>query len=42
MLVQDKKVTKSEILEICRKREKENSIDFEEVYYDILNHKTTI
>ena len=42
MLVQDKQITENEILRICKERENESTISFDEVYYDVLNYNPTI
>jgi len=42
MIIKDKQITQKDILEICKKREEEENISFEEVYYEILEYKPNL
>jgi len=42
MIVQDKTITQTDILQICEERENEPNIPFDQVYYEVLNYNPTI
>ena len=42
MLVKDKQITETEILRICKQRENEENISFEEAYFEVLEYNPTI
>ncbi|GEM_PF-7074011 len=42
MLVKNRTITETDVLEVIAERKNEETISFEEVYYDVLNYNPSI